>query len=79
MILTFMFYNFLSYLLTKKLEKTMAYLTLEEKLTIPFKISLGNCASTVEYFVFPELVVRYISKILGINYKETLKKVYGDI
>ena len=49
------------------------------KTFIPFKISLGTVASTVEYFVFPELVVRYISKILRINYKEALEKVYGDI
>ena len=46
---------------------------------IPLKISLETVASTVEYFVFPELVVRYISKILRINYKEALEKVYGDI
>ena len=49
------------------------------KTYIPFKISLGTVASTVEYFVFPELAVRYISKILRINYKEALEKVYGDI
>ena len=49
------------------------------KTYIPFKISLATVASTVEYFVFPELVVRYISKILGINYKEALEKVYGYI
>ena len=46
---------------------------------IPLKISLGTVGSTVEYFVFPELVVRYISKILRINYEEALEKVYGDI
>ena len=49
------------------------------KTFIPFKIRLGTVALTVEYFVFPELVVRYISKILRINYKEALEKVYGDI
>ena len=33
----------------------------------------------MEYFIFPEVFVRYISKILHINYKEALEKVYGDI
>ena len=49
------------------------------KTYIPSKISLGSVASAVEYFIFTEAFVRYISKILRINYKEALEKVYGDI
>ena len=49
------------------------------KTYILFKISLETSASTLVYFVFPELIVRYISKILRISYIEALEKVYGDI
>lgn len=83
---------FLNYLLMKKLElftyekvrKHDDIFDFGGKTYIPFKISLGTVlskleASTVEHFVFPELIVRHISKILHINYKEALEKVYGDI
>ena len=46
------------------------------KTYIPFKICLGTVASAVEYLIFPEVFVRYISKI-RINYKEAMEKVYG--
>ena len=49
------------------------------KTYIPFKISLGTVASAVEYFIFPEIFVRFDSKVLRINYKKALEKVYGDI
>ena len=49
------------------------------KAYIPFKISLATIASAVEYFIFPEVFVRCISKILLINYKEALEKVCGNI
>lgn len=83
---------FLNYLLMKKLElftyekvrKHDDIFDFGGKTYIPFKISLGTVpstveASTVEYFVFPEIIVRHISKIFHINYREALEKVYGDI
>ena len=63
----------------EKVRKHNNIFDFEGKSYISFKISLGNVASAVEYFVFPELLVRHISKIFGINYKEALGKVYGDI
>ena len=37
------------------------------KTYIQFKLSLGTIRDTAEYFVVPEMVVRYMSKTLGIS------------
>ena len=46
---------------------------------IQFKLSLGAVRNTVEYFVLPEMVVRYISKTLGISYSKALENVYEKV
>ena len=46
------------------------------KTYIQFKLSLGTVRNTVEYFVLPEMLVRYMSKTLGISYSNALEKVY---
>ena len=45
------------------------------KTYIQFKLSLGTVKNTVEYFVLPEMVVRYMSKTLGISYSKALERV----
>ena len=49
------------------------------KTYIQFKLSLGTVRNTVEYFVFPEMLVRYMSKTLGISYSNALEKVYKKV
>ena len=49
------------------------------KTYIQFKLSLGTIRDTVEYFILPEMVVRYMSKTLGISYSKALERVYKNI
>ena len=49
------------------------------KTYIQFKLSLGTIRDTVEYFVLPEMVVRYMSKTLGISYSKSLERVYKNV
>ena len=49
------------------------------KTYIQFKLSLGTVRNTVEYFVLPEMLVRYMSKTLGISYSNALEKVYKKV
>ena len=49
------------------------------KTYIQFKLSLGTIRDTVEYFVLPEMVVRYMSKTLGISYSKALERVYKNV
>ena len=49
------------------------------KTYIQFKLSLGAVRNTVEYFVLPEMLVRYMSKTLGISYSNALEKVYKKV
>ena len=47
------------------------------KTYIPFKKSLGTVASAVEYYIFQEVFVRYISKIYVLTIKKLWKKFMG--
>ena len=49
------------------------------KTYIQFKLSLGTVRNTVEYFVLPEMLVRYMGKTLGISYSNALEKVYKKV
>ena len=49
------------------------------KTYIQFKLSLGTVRDTVEYFVLPEMVVRYMSKTLCVSYLKALEKVYKNV
>ena len=49
------------------------------KTYIQFKLSLGTVRNTVEYFVLPEIIIRYMSKTLGISYSKALEKVYKKV
>ena len=49
------------------------------KTYIQFKLSLRTVRDTVEYFVLPEMVVRYMSKTLGISYSKALERVYKNV
>ena len=71
--------HFLELFTYEKVRKHDDIFDFGRKTYIPLKISLGTVTSVVEYFIFPEVFVRNISKILRINYKEALEKVYGDI
>ena len=46
---------------------------------IQFTSSLGTVRDTVEYFVLPEMAVRYMSKTLSISYLKTLERVYKNV
>ena len=49
------------------------------KTYIQFKLSLGTVRDIVEYFVLPEMVVRYMSKTLCVSYLKALEKVYKNV
>ena len=49
------------------------------KTYIQFKLSLGTVRNTVEYFVLPEIIIRYMSKTLGISYSKASEKVYKKV
>ena len=49
------------------------------KTYIQFKLSLGTVRNTVEYFVLPEIIIRYMSKTLSISYSKALEKVYKKV
>ena len=49
------------------------------KTYIKFKISFGNIALTVEYFVSLELVVRHLSKIQGVETISTSTHMFGRV
>ena len=51
----------------------------EGKTYIQFKLSSGTARNTVEYFVLPEMVVRYMSKTLGTSYSKVLERVYKKV
>ena len=63
--------------LLKRKETQMMFLILEVKRI--YNLSLGTVRNTVEYFVLPEMLVRYMSKTLGISYSNALEKVYKKV
>ena len=41
-----------------------------------YNLTLGTVRDFLEYFVLPEMVIRYMSKMLGISYLKTLERAY---
>ena len=67
------------YIYSEKVQNVDSTFDFYGKTYIPFKISMGTVTSTVEHLLFAEVVVRYANKILDINFKEALEKVYENI
>ena len=44
-----------------------------------FTVEKKTVRDTVEYFVLPEIIVRYMSKTLGISYSKALERVYKNV